>query len=211
MGIRYAKLFEAAKSMFKSWDSHAVWTWLLLEKAWTGPWFACMTLHWKALRPWLIILPMLSFAKTMHAYKWPWGDVMTFESLTLTPFCFEKSSVRKWILMFKRRFQRGLCWNQVKYARITITHVCFIALTLAWSLGRCLNTRPNGLVFKQLPRDPANVNAWKNMYDPYNHYLCQILIEFHTVKAYLWNFQKFAIVFFFFFSEKTYIPHHSNQ
>ena len=69
--------------------------------------------------------------------------------------------------MFKRRFQRGVCWIQVKYARITITHVCFIALTLAESLGRCLNTRPNGLVFKQLPRDPANVYAWKNMYDPY--------------------------------------------
>ena len=33
MGIRYAKLFEAAKTMFKSWDSRAVWTWLLLEKA----------------------------------------------------------------------------------------------------------------------------------------------------------------------------------
>ena len=28
-------------------------------------------------------------------------------------------------------------------------------------LGRCLNTRPNGLGFKQLPRDPANVNARK--------------------------------------------------
>ena len=61
--------------------------------------------------------------------------------------------------MFKRRLQRGLCWNQVKYARITITHVCFIELTLAGSLGRCLNTWPNGLMFKQLPRDPANVNA----------------------------------------------------
>ena len=33
MGVRYAKLFEAAKSMFKSCDSCAVWTWLLLEKA----------------------------------------------------------------------------------------------------------------------------------------------------------------------------------
>ena len=44
-------------------------------------------------------------------------------------------------------------------AKITITHVCFIALTLAGSLGRYLNTRPDGLVFKQLPRDPANVNA----------------------------------------------------
>ena len=61
--------------------------------------------------------------------------------------------------MFKRRLQRGLCCNQVKYARITITHVCFIELTLAGSLGRCLNTWPNGLMFKQLPRDPANVNA----------------------------------------------------
>ena len=37
----------------------------------------------------------------------------------------------------------------VKYARITITHVCFIALTLARSLGRCLSTRPICLVFKQ--------------------------------------------------------------
>ena len=41
--------------------------------------------------------------------------------------------------MFKRCFQCGLCWNRVKYARITITHVCFIALTLAGSLGQCLN------------------------------------------------------------------------
>ena len=62
-------------------------------------------------------------------------------------------------LMFKRRFQRGLCCTQVKYARITITHVCFIALTLAGSLERCLNTRPSGLVFKQFSQDPANVNA----------------------------------------------------
>ena len=70
--------------------------------------------------------------------------------------------------MFKRRFQRGLCWNQEEYARITITHVCFIALTLAGSLWRCLNTRPNGLVVKQLPRDQANVNAWKNMWSLYS-------------------------------------------
>ena len=30
-----------------------------------------------------------------------------------------------------------------------------------------LNTRPVGLVFIQHPRDPANVNALKNMCDPY--------------------------------------------
>ena len=52
-----------------------------------------------------------------------------------------------------------LGWEKVKYARITITHACLIALTLAESLERCLNNRPIGLVFKQLPRDPANVNA----------------------------------------------------
>ena len=40
--------------------------------------------------------------------------------------------------------------NEVKYARITITHVCFIALRLAGSLGRCLNTRHVGLVFKHI-------------------------------------------------------------
>ena len=71
-------------------------------------------------------------------------------------------------LLFSQRFQCELGWNKVKYARITITHVCFIALTLAGSLGRCLNTRPIGLVFKQHPRDPANVNAWNNMSDPYS-------------------------------------------
>ena len=35
----------------------------------------------------------------------------------------------------------------------------FIAITFAGSPGRYLNTWPSGLVFKQLPRDPANVNA----------------------------------------------------
>ena len=38
-------------------------------------------------------------------------------------------------------------------------HVCFIALTPAGSLGRCLNMRPSGLVFKQLLWDTANVSA----------------------------------------------------
>ena len=58
----------------------------------------------------------------------------------------EKNSVRKWyfnvltvLLVFV-----FFGWNQVKYARIGITHVCFIALTLAGSLRRCLNTRLKG-------------------------------------------------------------------
>ena len=48
------------------------------------------------------------------------------------------------------------------------SHVCFIALILAGFLGRCLNTRAIGLVFKQHSRDPAIVNARKNMCDPYS-------------------------------------------
>ena len=47
----------------------------------------------------------------------------------------------------------------VSYARTTIIHGYSIVMTFAGSLGRYLNTRPSGLVFKQLPRDPANVNA----------------------------------------------------
>ena len=63
------------------------------------------------------------------------------------------------ILMYLQPFQCEFGWNKVKYARITITHVCFIAFTLAGFLGRCLSTLPISHVFKQLPRDPANVNA----------------------------------------------------
>ena len=51
----------------------------------------------------------------------------------------------------------------------------FRALTFAGSRGRCLNTspqvfehKPAGLVFKHLPRDPANVNARKNMVNRYS-------------------------------------------
>ena len=61
------------------------------------------------------------------------------------------------ILMFLQRFQCEFGWNKVKYARIMITHACFIALTLA--LGRCLSTQPISLVFKHQPLNLANVNA----------------------------------------------------
>ena len=44
-------------------------------------------------------------------------------------------------LLFKRRFQCCLGWNQIKYARIIITNVCFM------------------VVFKQCLRDQANVNV----------------------------------------------------
>ena len=87
---------------------------------------------------------------------WRRNDV---RMLTLTPFCFEKSSVRKGIFNVLATLSAPFMLKSGKICKNN-DHTCFfIALTLAGSLGRCLNTRPNGLVFKQLPRDPANVNA----------------------------------------------------
>ena len=92
----------------------------------------------------------------MSLTLWRCNDVQIFDADIIL---FKEIQGKKMdILMFKRRFQCGLGLNQVKYVRIAITHVNFIALTLARSLRRCLNTPPNGLVFKH-PRDPANVNA----------------------------------------------------
>ena len=56
---------------------------------------------------------------------------------------------------FSSKFVIGI----VSYARITTIHGYFITITFAGFIGRYLNTQPSGLVFKQLPRDPANVNA----------------------------------------------------
>ena len=39
----------------------------------------------------------------------------------------------------------------------------FHALTIAGSRGKCLNTRPIDRVLKHLPRDPASVNAMKQI------------------------------------------------
>ena len=73
---------------------------------------------------------------------------MPFESLTLMPFCFEKS--RKWIFNVLETFS---AWYMLKSGKICKNNdhtCCFIALTLARSLGGCLNTWPNGLVFELL-------------------------------------------------------------
>ena len=55
--------------------------------------------------------------------------------------------------------------------------VFFIVLTLAGSFGRCVNIRPDGLMFKQLHLNPANVNAYKSMYDPY---ITKWFMDFNT-------------------------------
>ena len=66
-----------------------------------------------------------------------------------------------------RAFSSPFVLGIVSYGRTTIIHCYFIAIIFAGPLGRYLNTRHSGLVIKQFPRDPANVNAWKTMGDPY--------------------------------------------
>ena len=62
------------------------------------------------------------------------------------PSCLKTFSVSKGILeMFKRSFQYGFRWNQVKYAKITTTHVSFMALTLAVSFMALTLPRSLGL------------------------------------------------------------------
>ena len=57
---------------------------------------------------------------------------MTFESTQPTPFCLRNHACKKIDnLIFYQRFQCELGWNKVKHARISITHVCLIAFTLA--------------------------------------------------------------------------------
>ena len=97
-----------------------------------------------------------SFA-CVYMTLWRRNDIRKFDADAI--LFWEIKCAKRDIKCLSDVFNAVYAKNQVKYARITITHVCFIAFTLAGSLGQCLNTRPNRLVFKQLPCDPANVNA----------------------------------------------------
>ena len=123
--------------MFKSGDSRAVWTWV-----WTWKYLK-WALHYshdvirKTLRTRLIILPMFLFAKTLCTVMALWRryDVRKYTDHAILFREIQCKTIDN--LLFKQRFQCKLGWNKVKYAWITITHVCFIALTLAGSLGWC--------------------------------------------------------------------------
>ena len=91
---------------------------------------------WKALRTRLIISSMFLFAKTLCTGMTLWHyDVRKYIADAIL---FREIQCKKMDnLTFYQCFQCKLGWNKVKYARITITHVCFIALTLVVSLGWC--------------------------------------------------------------------------
>ena len=58
-------------------------------------------------------------------------------------------------------------------------HIFFHALVFARSRGSCLNTRPQGRVFKRLPKDPTNVNAMKQTCDRYSCILPDSSLKLH--------------------------------
>ena len=67
-----------------------------------------------------------------------------------------------------------LCNN----TRLNMVFQCIKFRQVTWEV---LKTAAFGLSFQHLPRDLANVNAWKTMFDPYIDYLSQ-----HTKKGTLW-------------------------
>ena len=121
-------LSNEQKSMFKSGDSSAVRTWFL---TWQSLNWALNCLHDVTLKccglDWSFCYVM--FAKMLHTSMTLWrrNDVQKFDADAI--FFREIKCKKMNISMFKQRFQCGLGCNQVKYARITITH-----------LFHCINT-----------------------------------------------------------------------
>ena len=73
-------------------------------------------------------------------------------------YCIGKSSYTCCSILECRACLGNICRPAII---IGITHVFFHVLTSAGSRGSCLNTRPMGRVFKDLPRDLASVDAMK--------------------------------------------------
>ena len=149
--------------MFKSWGLRAVWTWVLIWQYLKWALICLSDITRKVLLPGLSTTSTFLFETTLHGWR---HDAM-IESLTLTPFCLEKSSVRK-----KKHFKFSavisvcFCLKSCKLCQNN-DHTCLFHYINTCRVHReMFNTRPDGLVFKHLPWDLANVNAWKNMCDP---------------------------------------------
>ena len=89
-------LSNEGKSMFKSRDSHAVWTWVWTWKylKWALHYLHDVIYGKRCGQAWSFRLCFCSRKRCVRL--WRCDDVMTFESTQPTPFCLEKSSVRKW-------------------------------------------------------------------------------------------------------------------
>ena len=56
------------------------------------------------------------------------------------------------------------------------SNIVFQCINVCQVPRELLKTSAFGLGFQQLPQDLANVNAWKNMFDPYIKCLIQFLL-----------------------------------
>ena len=127
-------LSNERKSMFKSGDSRAVWTWVWTWKylKWALHYLHDVIYGTHCGPDWSFCRCFCSRNRCVRLWR---NDVRKY---TADAILFREIQCKKMDnLMFKQRFQCELSWNKVKYARVTITHVCFIALTLAGSLGWC--------------------------------------------------------------------------
>ena len=94
--------------------------------------------------------------------------VVTFKKFGADAILFREIQCKKrTILMFKRRFQCGLCWSHVKHLRITITHVGFIALALAGPSDDILTLGLMATCSNSFLRTQQMLMHEKNMRDPY--------------------------------------------
>ena len=97
--------------MFKSWNSHAVWTWFLLEYPQDGPRFVCMMLSDKMSRPGMSILSMLQLSSTLLVEL----TSFTFDFTSRHYFAQPDSTYEILLfLWFSCVFGVILDWNQVK-------------------------------------------------------------------------------------------------
>ena len=158
--------------MLKSWDSRAVWRWVNLTMS--PDLFAWHCMGKRSFPDWSLRLSCMCY------------DVVT----TLwrsNVFVRRKPVIKRRYFKVLAAFSVALWLESGKYARITITHVClFPCINTCGFLGRCLNTWHYSPMFKQLPRDPLNVNAWKTCVVPiYTIYACIRCLEVGYVLE--WN------------------------
>ena len=103
--------------------------------------------------------PMFLFATilSMAMTCWHFYDVYK-----LTPFCIEKSILRKWNLNILTAFSVRFGLESSKISKNIDHKYLFYCIYTCWVPPDRFEPPPSGLMFKQSPLDSVNANAWKN-------------------------------------------------
>ena len=107
------------------------------------------------------------------------------------------SAVKATLSWFFRRLWQDFSWNHIKCKNNDQTYL-FQCINICRVPRKKFNIRPSSLMFKQLPRDPANVNAWKNMFEPYIQYwdsvqVCDYNLIMSGIKLYFSRLHLFLV------------------